>query len=819
MCRFKMKSSGFSNWRYGAIFALFVCCAGVAFAGKPIALIGFYTDVKAIKGEVTDPCRYASEEFIDRWLAPSEYGKYSVLYFGEKLRGEAQDKNWREGEARAAAEKFVADGGTVIVATIGALNELFGKQDPKHPDPLRAKVILIPRSLGRTWVNFEKSGTPISFADDEGNDILTEAGRELKALREEFQAAFAKAKDIEIRPEGEKWEVVPLGAPGELKLPDRFAKRPQLGKAAPRKDGLTLLDGSVKAVIALGTAGKEVRKLAVELAWHLEKMSGVRFEVVDGEPATGPALVYRTLRCPDGFARGSAAYFKIWREGDKVYLGGEDTGKSRATTYVLEALGCRYIWPGESGKIIPRREKIVLPEIAVEDATPFVIRKMRLYGWPEFPDHLGNRDFWNWHGINDMKFMSTDRPGAADGYGWGHYYGDYYPTYKDQKPHLFALQPDGTRVLRIGVSMERPTFCLSNPELAEITVRRKIEEANENPSRKAISLCLPDGGTSSPCMCENCRKLDPVNAPKSRFTVFFPIRKSIPYVSLTDRVFDYMNRVAAGIAAVKPNLLLSTYAYSTYTMPPVKTAPHPNLLILSVVGNYSNARSFGEVEKNLAAWSSFGNKTLWRPNAHRGFGVNAPDNFARRMFADISLLAENGIFGFDYDTMSSDWATKPFVYYLTTKAHFNPDRLDFDTIADDYCRTGFGAAAAEVRAYFEAVERASEAGAVANAADREPTLGWTQRVRRQNRLLEALDFAVLDAHLAKARKAAAGDETVLKRIARLQFGTDVGKFTTRLRIGHPDWPGDAEKVSFRKMTEAYLAQDPAAFNASRLEYK
>ena len=816
---FNRKSNGKFYGRFWGAFVVFACGVCVAYAGKPIALMGFGTDVNAIKGEVTDQCRYVSEKFTDRWLAPSEYGKYAVLYFGEKLRGEAQGKNWREGEARAAAEKFVAEGGTVIVATTGALNELFGKPNAKQPDPLREKVILIPRSLGRTWANFEKAGKPLSFADDEGNDILTDAGREVKALREEFIAAFAKAKDIEMRPEGEKWASVPLGAPGELKLPDRFPNRPKLGKAPSRKDGLVLLDGSVKAVVALGDCGKEARKLAEELVWHLERMSGIRFDVVDGEPAAGPALVYRTVRCPKGFSRGSAAYFKIWREGDKVYLGGEDTGKSRVTTYVLEALGCRYIWPGETGKIVPKRGKIVLPEIAVEDATPFVIRKMRLYGWPEHVDHPGNRDFWSWHGINDMKFMTTDRPGESDGYEWGHYYGDYYPKYKEQKPQLFALQPDGTRTLHIGSSTERPTFCLSNPELAEITVRRKIEEKNANPSKKALSLCLPDGGTSSPCMCENCRRLDPVNAPKGRFTVFFPMRKSVSYVSLTDRVFDYMNRVAAGVAAVKPDLLLSTYAYSSYTTPPVKTVPHPNLLILSVIGNYSNARDFGMVEKNLAAWSSFGNKTLWRPNAHRGFGVSAPDNFARRMFADISLLAENGIFGFDYDTMSSEWATKPFVYYLTTKAHFNPDRLDFDTIADDYCRMGFGAAAAEVRAYFEAVERASEAGAAANAADREPTLGWTQRVRRQNRLLEQLDFSVLDAHLAKARSAAAGDAAVLKRIARLQFGTDIGKFTTRLRIGRPDKPSDAEKEAFRKMAEAYLAQDPAAFNASRLEYK
>ena len=216
------------------------------------------------------------------------------------------------------------------------------------------------------------------------------------------------------------------------------------------------------------------------------------------------------------------------------------------------------------------------------------------------------------------------------------------------------------------------------------------------------------------------------------------------------------------------------------------------------------------------SWSSFGNKVLWRPNAHGGFRVSAPDNFARRMFADISLLAENGIFGFDYDTMYCEWATKPFTYYVTTKAHFNPDRLDFETFADDYCRTGFGAAAKDIRAYFDAVERATSAGAAANAADKEPAVGWVQRARRQNRLLEHLDFDELDAILAKARTAAAGDEAVLKRIRRLQFGNDVGRFSAKKRLAKPAKPTAEEDAAFRAMAKAYLAEDPAAFKAKKL---
>jgi hypothetical protein len=160
--------------------------------------------------------------------------------------------------------------------------------------------------------------------------------------------------------------------------------------------------------------------------------------------------------------------------------------------------------------------------------------------------------------------------------------------------------------------------------------------------------------------------------------------------------------------------------------------------------------------------------------------------------------------------MYSDWSTKSFTYYITTKAHFNPDRLDFETFADDYCRRGFGAAAKDVREFYDLGERASTAAAQLNAADKMVAVNWAQRVKRQNRLLETLDFDALDACLARARTAAAGDDAVLKRIARLQFGTDLGRFTARLRISRPSAPTAEERAAFRKRVDEYLAQDPAA---------
>ena len=788
-----------------------VAAAVAPAAGKPVALVGFTTDVRGVEREVMKPGRYVYETFCDKWPDPATYGNYSVIYFGEKLDGEAKGKNWISGEARAAAERFIASGGMVVVGGDYCMRQLMGWPNKKSPDPLRAKIRHLRRLIGRTKANFDRTGKSLGHADDAGNFIATPEGLELQQIAEEYRAVFAEAKGVQKVPVEGRWEAKPLGAPGRLNPPTSFPKRPVFGKPVERPDGLVLLDGERKAVIALGdcSGSKAVRALAGELAWHLERMSGQPFKVVDGEPAKGPALVYRTLMCPKEFPRGAEAYFRIWREGDKVYLGGEDTGKSRATTYVLEALGCRYVWAGETGKVIPKRERIVLPEIAVEDATPFVIRKMRLNRRSAWVDRKGNRDFWRWHGINDMGLVDTERPGHASGYAWGHYYGDYYAKYRKNHREWFALQPDGTRTLHIAGHPERPTFCLSNMGLVKETAERIKAAFRAKPGMKCLSICLPDGATATQCMCEDCRRMDPVNAAKGSITVFFPERRRVPYVAATDRVFEFMNRIAEEVAKEFPDKLLSCYAYGGYTAPPVKTVPHRNLVILSVAGYYASYGRGDEVERNLAAWVSFGNKVLWRPNAHAGFGFAAPDNLSRRMFDDISLMAENGIFGVDYDTMSSEWATKPLTYYMTARAHYNPDRLDYASIVDDWCRAGFGEAWRAVRAYFRLVERACDRAARENAAA-PPALGWKQRLERSCRLPNATDYDMLDKCLEIALKSAGDDPGVRFRIGRLAFASGLGRRMKKIRAGEAT---DEEKDEARRFVADYLAKDPSAYPA------
>jgi len=618
----------------------------------------------------------------------------------------------------------------------------------------------------RLKAQYEAEKKPIGIADEAGVYVLTEEGKKLEAME-------AKLRKLNGEPPAKVtrtaqmagWGLKPLGAPGTLKLPSEFRNKPTLGKRPPRVSGLKIFGGGVKARIFVETKNKSVQALADEFAWHLAQMTGSDFAVETGTAADakGAAIVFR-------YEDGDRERAHVWREGDILFIGGTGPGVSHATTYVLEALGCRYVWPGESGKIIPKRSEVVLPEIALDFRPQLKIRGVRDYGtgapgsrWyvslqtggfvPEdfakfrasvHTDRKGNRGFWRWHGVNDTKSVLGYCSDEAN-YRWGHYYGDYVQKYAKTHPEWFALQPDGTRTK---AKMSRPTFCHSNTAFAEETVKNLVASFKANPRYLALSACLPDGGYFSPCMCEACRRMDPDNAPAEKIQFFVPTRRYEDYVSLTDRTFDFFNRIAAGVVAEMPEKKICVYAYSYYCQPPVKTVPHPALVILSVAGNYVSPEKRDSARKNLAAWSQFGNELLWRPNALAGYRTTVVQNFSRPIFEDMELFKVNGLVGTDFDCMDDSWSTKGLVYYMLARSFLNPDHLDYDTLYADYLEAAFGPAAGAMRDWFDSL-----------AAD----MGKADYIA-------TFDLPRYEAILARAESVAAGRADVLRRLKIVRTG-------------------------------------------------
>jgi len=608
------------------------------------------------------------------------------------------------------------------------------------------------------------------LADDKGNFILNEDGKRLNALNQLAHALVMSAKDVEIKltEDQKSWGRIPLGEPGTLKIPANATREPQFKKPAELKNAALLAENGVpKSVIVYHSKPQQV--LAAQLKYHLDKMTGGSFKTATEKPASGhyielnsqPELEPETV---------------IVKSDEKhVLLGGAPDGLGLSLRYFLEKLGCRCLWPGELGKVIPHKPTLYAPALDLKTRPTLEVRRIRMGGSPTpggrtpwglkavgitdeakikewckryrqyYLDAKGGCSIGTWHGL-----------GGRGHYSWGHAFGYFWPKYGKTHPEYFALQSYGSRSQ--ASAPDRARLCHGNPEVAETIGSEIIEYFNKNPKAVSKSICLNDGGGTSFCMCEKCRRLDPKNSP----------RRANGGYSLTDRVLDFSNRIARKVTSVHPGKLLSIYIYSAYQDLPVKVKPDPALILCLTAYSYTNDEARNRRRTEYAQWSSFGNRIFFRPNALAGFGhILAPQNYARKMFNDLEFFKANNLAGTDYDCCDQNWSCKGLVFYALLKAHWNPDRLDYDAVFDDYCRTGFGPAAAEVKAYFELLEKLTDQAAAA----REPYLKYfnADAAKKLRALLDA------------AEKKAANEPTVLKRIEFLKIGLTAGDYAIAMQ--------------------------------------
>ena len=564
----------------------------------------------------------------------------------------------------------------------------------------------------------------------------------------------------------------------------RFSQSPSFVKAPRIWPTRVFRSDSVCGVIVAETGG-EVQRLAKEVKWHFDKMSGLDTEIVLAVPSDRPSVVLRH--------GGSCGESRFHREGQALIVEGEGHGLSHAVTYLLEAMGCRYLWPGALGKVIPQTRGLSIPDIEYAFTPAYASRNIRTpsydaagselvsklgfsqeeviaYGRLRAKaevDQAGNRDYFAWHGVAKEDDHCEKRQ-------WGHAFTDYYRRFGATHPEYFALQEDGTRRLNLKKHPNRPSLCLSNEGLVRQAAEDVIALFRKEPDLAVASICLPDGGDAQICLCDECRKLDPPEGPPIRVWVRGKKRGFQDYVSLTDRTLSFANRVAELVTAECPGKRLSLYAYSLYTEPPVRVKPHPALVILSVAGEYETVDGRAAVERNLAGWLSFGNEILWRPNTLIGFRLAAPQCVGKRQFDDLENAKANRVSGADVCAASAQWACRPFDVYFAAKGLLNPDRLDFETIADDFCRAGFGSAAQEMREYLGALV---EMGDRAAAEPQDPIVTTTGPSIMKG-YVKAFDLDRLEEILDRAEAAARGDAQVLKRLAFLRVGIESGRLTT-----------------------------------------
>jgi len=582
------------------------------------------------------------------------------------------------------------------------------------------------------------------------------------------------------------------------------------GGAGSPPQALTLAaDGRPQAVIVLpGAPSSSAKEAARILADHLREITGAEFKTVSEEKLPGATVrdgrivispdadgtqafilvgegrLARDLRATsDGLGPGGIL---IRTTGNAPALLGPDektpsdtAGTRHAVTVFLEDyLGVRYLWPGQSGKVVPKQPTIGLPAIDVRKTPVLGLRWKRLderlqtgldrlgYTGPEYEQRRREAEAVR---SDSGTWLGWHRLGGTLGFVSGHAFGHMWEKYSKDHPEWFALQKNGSRDLS-HLTPQRARLCKSNIALLEQIACDKIEELRAREARglsRAVSLSPNDGGRATFCTCQECRKLDPPGGRKVELhDDSTGSRKMYEYVSLTDRMVWFWNAIAERVCKVYPDAVLTADGYSVYRAPPIERALHPNIVIRVVVITYASDSTRRAGLEDWDGWAAKVQRVYWRPNLlHAGAKEGTLMVYVHKLAEDFRRLARNRMMGTDFDSCIQHWATHGLNYYVLAKLHWDPD-TDVDAVIDDYCRSGFGPAAPEVKRYFAKVEALTNQCAAGETGVTEPYT--PEAVAELGGLLDAAD-----------RKAAA-DEAVRGRLAFLRTGLDFTDIQARI---------------------------------------
>ena len=518
-------------------------------------------------------------------------------------------------------------------------------------------------------------------------------------------------------------------------------------------------------------AAGEFSDLGYELKSYLEKVFG---QTVGWEEADKiPVCLFL-----DPLAEGGIERFTCTVTSDGVELRSRSIqGLRHAAYWFLEThLGVRWLWPGELGEVIPTHQQVSLEVGTVVEEPDFYYRAIHTEGalWEErsniyacysdigaTPEYFAA--FEAWHSHNRMGGMKVE-----DGHRLGQILSP--KVYGAEHPEYFALV-DGQRQIEYVDGKHGNHGCFCNRQAAEVIAEYCIKRLDAGGEIDVFTIAANDGHAI--CECELCQAFEdelggPVAAGARHIdNITNETGSTKPLIGATDRMMWQANLIAEKVKKRHPNKHVMALLYSTYRNPPRKyTLDEYVMGQFCVMGNlfYNEQvrqrelallRNMSPAVPRLGIYEYFCNGT-W-PDLHRMCPVLIGENVKAYHQAGARFFATQAARGF---------ATNGINVYVPTKKLWDVE-ADTDEIIDDYCRSGFGAAAEHIKAYLSAFEERWK-----------QTESFTANVNlnRQHLFLDKLyPEAFLSQRrdeLAQARRAIAEDSVYAERIEFLAGALD-----------------------------------------------
>ena len=475
--------------------------------------------------------------------------------------------------------------------------------------------------------------------------------------------------------------------------------------------------------------GKEPEEASRELALHLSCVSGKPFVAATENPAL--TIVLGEKAPGEGDPEAFTSYGK--RVGGRIYLWGDDSEDRPGTLFAVygfleSVLGVVWPMPGDDNIVAPAADSLRVPMDWSRRYRPPLLCGMMCGGsvrrpvkdrTPEFaPNPLRRteaqivadaQDIARWK-LRQKMFVRERMP-------FGHAFMGWNVKYRDTHPEYLALQENGKRGSSAGPT-ERGSrhmkLCVSNEAVVDQIVQNYIDAGRP----KYYNICPNDSRMF--CRCEKCKALDcPQNDGERTMQTLLP-------GSMTDRYVNFWNRIAKKLVAIRPDVMIDTYAYCNY-----RDAPRRERIA------YPDNMCFGMVpsaeDDNLAqirAWKAKGMKHFkLRPNylCYRGWLMRGLERFYLENF---KMNFREGMIGTDYDGSPRGEVTA-FECYAIARAMQDPE-VSFEMVEREFL-SRYGKAAPKMKEYYDRVRDRNEKALFAKqkmkARDKESVLDDSELVK------------------------------------------------------------------------------------------
>ncbi|MFA7158628.1 MAG: DUF4838 domain-containing protein [Kiritimatiellia bacterium] len=372
----------------------------------------------------------------------------------------------------------------------------------------------------------------------------------------------------------------------------------------------------------------------------------------------------------------------------------DDGGTMNAVCEFLRGLGVRWYFPGELGEIVPKAASIALPAVDETVKPDFAMRRFMYWA-----NNDENR-LWNMRmGVNcGQELVGSIQTGH--GQKWIHMRAEV----KQAHPDWYAVY-GGQRATNHSYS-GAPCFSSEGLFKQHLKFVRMMFDVRREP---ALSLDPCDGIGRGGCECDLCKgKCTPERGWEG---------------SMSDYVWEYVNRVAWELYKSHPDRKVRSGAYSAYLLPPIKIdklSPNLGLLFCQARCKF-NDRANRELFLNLRrAWldklpsGEIYIRDYYLHNCPRaGYGQpDIPIYYPRLIAEDLRSL--KGVSMGDMievylpgDSQKITWNPMAVMHlniYATTRLWWDANQ-DLDAMLDEYYTLFYGPASREMKAFVEYSEK------------------------------------------------------------------------------------------------------------------